>query len=167
MRNRLTVLYILTLSVAMIGLTSRVNAQSSPAPAGQSSPQPAGPLATADGEAPGTQLQVTKFKRAGDSVILQFVLINNSDSSYDPNNLQSSNYRSVDGVYLVDLAGKKKYEVVRDSTGVGVCSQGVQEIPSKSSANVWAKFPAPPDNVQKLGIVVPHFMPMDDVPLSQ
>jgi len=160
MENRLRILCILALGIAMAGVAG---AQSSPAaPAAGTSP-----IATADGEAPGTQLQVTKFKRAGDSVMLQFVLINNSDSSYDPNNLQSSNYRSVDGVYLVDLAGKKKYEVVRDSTGAGVCSQNLQAIPSKSSVNVWAKFPAPPDSVQKLGIVVPHFMPMDDVPLSQ
>jgi len=157
--NRLSILCILALGIAVAGIAG---AQNSPAPAAGSSP-----LATADGEAPGTQLQVTKFKRAGDSVMLQFLLINNSDSSYDPNNLQSSNYRSVDGVYLVDLAGKKKYEVVRDSTGAGVCSQNLQAIPSKSSINVWAKFPAPPDSVQKLGVVVPHFMPMDDVPLSQ
>ena len=159
MGNRLSILCILALGIAVAGIAG---AQNSPAPAAGSSP-----LATADGEAPGTQLQVTKFKRAGDSVMLQFLLINNSDSSYDPNNLQSSNYRSVDGVYLVDLAGKKKYEVVRDSTGAGVCSQNLQAIPSKSSINVWAKFPAPPDSVQKLGVVVPHFMPMDDVPLSQ
>jgi len=125
-------------------------------------------IATADGETSGTQVQVKQLKRvSGDSVMLQFVLINNSDSAYDPNNLQSSNYRSVDGVYLVDMAGKKKYEVVRDTTGTGVCSQNLGSIPSKSSANVWAKFPAPPDSVQKLGVVVPHFIPMDDVPLSQ
>jgi hypothetical protein len=163
MRTRLSLLLILALGVAMIWLTGSASAQSSPAaPAAGPSP-----IATADGEAPGTQLQVTKLKRSGDSVMLQFALINNSDSSYDPNNLQSSNYRSVDGVYLVDMAGKKKYEVVRDTTGAGVCSQDLAKIPSKSSANYWAKFPAPPDSVQKVGVVVPHFIPMDDVPLSQ
>jgi hypothetical protein len=160
MRNPLSLLCIFALSIALAGVAG---AQSSPAaPAAGPSP-----IATADGEAPGTQLQVTKLKRSGDSVMLQFALINNSDSAYDPNNLQSSNYRSVDGVYLVDMAGKKKYEVVRDSTGAGVCSQNIQAISAKSSANYWAKFPAPPDNVQKVGVVVPHFIPMDDVPLSQ
>jgi hypothetical protein len=157
MRNRFSFLLALALGVFTAGAAG---AQSSPA-AGPS------PVATADGESPGTQLQVTKFKRTGDSVMLQFVLINNSDSSYDPNNLQSSNYRSVDGVYLVDMAGKKKYEVVRDTDKNCVCSQNLGAIPSKSSANVWAKFPAPPDSVQKLGVVVPHYTPMDDVPLSQ
>jgi hypothetical protein len=157
--HRLTVLVaFIALNTAMTGGAA---AQTVPTSAAGSAP-----LATSDGETSGTQLQVTKLKRSGDSVMLQFVLINNSDSAYDPNNLNSSQYRSVDGVYLLDLAGKKKYEVVRDSDKNCLCSQGLQAIPAKSRANFWAKFPAPPGTVQKLGIVVPHFVPMDDVPLS-
>jgi hypothetical protein len=30
-----------------------------------------------------------------------------------------------------------------------------------------AKFPAPPDDVQKIGAAIPHFLPLDDVPLSR
>lgn len=120
MRNRLSVLCIFAFSIAMAG---EAGAQSSPAPAAGPSP-----IATTDGEAPGTQLQVTKLKRSGDSVMRQFVLINNSDSSYDRNNLQSSNYRSVDGVYLVDLADKKKYEVARDSAGAGAAAKTLERF---------------------------------------
>jgi hypothetical protein len=159
MRHRLAVLVVFCAMSVVVA--SRVNAQSAATP----SAAPA-PLAISDGEAPGAQLQVTTLKRSGDTVMLQFVLINNSDSAYDPNNLNSSQYRSVDGIYLVDLAGKKKYEVVRDSDKNCVCSQGLQAIPPKSRANFWAKFPAPPGSVQKLGVVVPHFVPLDDVPLS-
>src|ERR1017187_5479278 len=108
MRHRLAVLVVFCAMSVVVA--SRVNAQSAATP----SAAPA-PLAISDGEAPGAQLQVTTLKRSGDTVMLQFVLINNSDSAYDPNNLNSSQYRSVDGVYLLDLAGKKKYEVVRDS----------------------------------------------------
>jgi hypothetical protein len=150
----------------MAGLGSRAYAQGSPAPA--AAPTAASPApVTADGESPGTQVQVKSLKRVGgDSVMLELVLINNSDSAYDPNNLQSSQYRSADGIYLVDITGKKKYEVVRDTDKSCLCSQNLQQIGGKSSLNVWAKFPAPPDSVQKIGIVVPHFMPMDDVPIS-
>jgi hypothetical protein len=66
-----------------------------------------------------------------------------------------------------DLAGKKKYEVVRDTDKNCVCSRDLQPVKSKSRVNMWAKFLAPPDSVQKLGVVIPHFMPMDDVALSQ
>lgn len=166
MRNRLSVLYIFALSVAMAGLGSRAYAQGSPAPA--AAPTAASPApVTADGESPGTQVQVKELKRVGgDSLMLELVLINNSDSAYDLNALTGSQYRSADGIYLVDVTGKKKYEVVRDSNKSCLCSQNVGSVSAKSSANVWAKFPAPPDSVQKIGVVVPHFMPMDDVPIS-
>ena len=162
MGHRLTVFAVLfVLNIAMSG---GAGAQTSPAPA--AAPPP---IATADSETPGVQLQVTKLKRLGDSVMLQFVLINNSDSSYDPQKLDGSGkgYRNADGVFLLDLAGKKKYEVVRDSDQQCLCSHDLQPISAKSRLNVWAKFPAPPENVKKLGVVVPHFLPMDDVPLSQ
>jgi hypothetical protein len=161
MGHRVTVLVVLfVLSIAMSGVA---DAQTSPAPA--AAPPP---IATTDSETPGVQLQVTKLKRLGDSVMLQFVLINNSDSSYDPQKLDASGlHRNADGIFLLDLAGKKKYEVVRDSDQQCLCSHDLQPMAAKSRLNVWAKFPAPPDNVKKLGVVVPHFLPMDDVPLSQ
>ena len=166
MRNRLSLFLALVLSVAMIGLTGRASAQSSPAPAAAPSP-----LATADGEASGMQIQIKQLKRvSGNAVMLGFEIINNSDSPFKVNGallpVGDCCRTDVSGVYLVDLAGKKKYEVVRDSDKNPVCSRDFPDIAPKSSANLWAKFPAPPDNVQKLGIVVPHFLPMDDVPLA-
>ena len=162
MGHRLTVFAVL--SVLSIATAGGAEAQTPPTPA--AAPPP---IATADSETPGVQLQVTKLKRLGDSVMLQFVLINNSDSSYDPQKLDASGVgrRNADGIFLLDLAGKKKYEVVRDSDQQCLCSHDLQPMAAKSRLNVWAKFPAPPDNVKKLGVVVPHFMPMDDVPLSQ
>jgi len=151
------------LFVLSIAMSAGAAAQTAPAPGAAPAP-----IATADSETPGVELQVTKLKRLGDSVMLQFVLINNSDSSYDPQKIDGSGLgrRNADGVFLVDLAGKKKYEVVRDSDHQCLCSHDLQPISAKSRLNVWAKFPAPPDNVKKVGVVVPHFLPMDDVPLS-
>jgi len=164
MRYRLSLFLALISSVAMAGLSARAYAQASPAPAAAAAPS--APV-TADGESPGTQVQVKALKRVGgDSLMLELVLINNSDSSYDLNSLTGSQYRSADGIYLVDVTGKKKYEVVRDSDKSCLCSQNLFTVSGKSSVNIWAKFPAPPDSVQKIGIVVPHFMPMDDVPIS-
>jgi hypothetical protein len=151
-------------SVALAGLSSRAYAQASPAPAAPAAPS--APV-TADGESPGTQVQVKELKRVGgDSLMLELVIVNNSDSDYDLSALTGSQYRSADGIYLVDITGKKKYEVVRDSDKNCLCSRNLFSISAKSSANIWAKFPTPPDSVQKIGIVVPKFMPMDDVPIS-
>ena len=54
--------------------------------------------------------------------------------------------------------------------GVGVVI-GLMATPVRAQTLIeeWgtAKFPAPPDSVQKIGVVVPHFIPMDDVPISR
>jgi hypothetical protein len=43
----------------------------------------------------------------------------------------------------------------------------MSNIAAHTSVVLWAKFPAPPDSVTKIGVVMPHFVPMDDVPISQ
>ena len=158
MRNQFS--FVLALGLGVL-IAAPARAQSSPA-AGSA------PLATADGEAPGTQVQVTKLKRSGDSVLLQFTIVNNSDADVALTNLSTPiEYKAADAVYLADLAGKKKYEVVRDTDKKCLCSKGLEKVQAKSSVNLWAKFPAPPDSVQKLSVVIPHYMPIDDVPVSQ
>ncbi|MFI4986753.1 MAG: hypothetical protein ACHQF3_04885 [Alphaproteobacteria bacterium] len=127
-------------------------------------------VASTDGETAGTRLVVQEFKRvSGGAVMLRFIVTNDTDKDVDLYHLMiASEGATVDGIYLVDLAGKKKYEVVRDAEKHCLCSRGIpSQLAAKSSANLWAKFPAPPDNVEKIGIVAPHFIPMDDVPLAR
>lgn len=127
------------------------------------------PIATTDGEASGTRIEIQELKRVtGGTVMLRFVAINDSDQDI-PNYLfqATEGTHSVDGVYLIDLAGKKKYEVVRDADKHCICSHDIPVVKAKSNLNLWAKFPAPPDGVEKIGVVVPHFIPMDDVPISK
>jgi hypothetical protein len=131
------------------------------------------PLASTDGERPGTRVEVTELKRtSGGTLSLKFAMVNDSDKSlgfgYDfgsPDN-HIGDHGTVGGITLVDPVNKKKYFVVRDSENKCVCSSDVKDIPKGSRANLWAKFPAPPANVVKITIVVPHFAPMDDVPIA-
>jgi len=127
------------------------------------------PIATTDGETSGTRIEVQELKRqSGGTVMLRFTAINDSDQEI-PNYLfqVTEASHSVDGVYLIDFVGKKKYEVVRDAEKHCICSQNLPPVKPKSSLNLWAKFPAPPDNVDKIGIFFPHFAPVDDVPLKK
>jgi len=144
-------------------------------PAGQPAP-PAAPakaaLATSDGETPGARVEVQELKRvSGGTVMLRFTMINDGDKTlnvgYDFGAGSTSDIGTVAGVHLIEPVGKKKYLVVRDSESKCDCSRGVRDIAAKSRANLWARFPAPPDNVEKIGVVIPHFSPMDDVPLSR
>ena len=141
------------------------------APAPQTAPaKPA--LATSDGEKQGSRVEVQELKRvSGGTVMLRFTMINDGDKTlnvgYDFGAGSTSDIGTVGGVHLIEPVGKKKYLVVRDSESKCDCSRGVQDIAAKSRANLWARFPAPPDNIEKIGVVIPHFSPMDDVPLSR
>jgi hypothetical protein len=129
----------------------------------------AAPIATADGEEPGLRLEVQELKRVdGGMVMLRFTVANNSNANR-PINLAYAprDAASTAGIYLVDSVNRKKHEVVRDSEGRCLCSQRISSIGPGANLNLWARFPAPPEGVRRLGVVVPHFAPVDDVPVSQ
>jgi hypothetical protein len=151
-----------------------------PPPAATSSPAaapataaPAG-IASADGETSGVKVVVQELKRtSGGTVSLKFTIANGSDKqvgfgyNFGDKDHEILDHASVGGVQLIDEAGKKKYLVVRDTAGKCVCSQDAKDIKPGESANLWARFPAPPDSVQKIAVIVPHFQPMDDVPIGR
>jgi hypothetical protein len=144
------------------------------APAAPAAPAAASakPLATADGEKPGSRIEVQELKRvSGGTMMLKFALINDADErlnvGYDFGAGSTTDSGTVAGVHLIEPVGKKKYLVVRDTKNDCDCSRGVRDIAAKSRANLWARFPAPPDSVEKITVVVPKFSPMDDVPISR
>ena len=147
-------------------------APAAPAP---SAPQaaPAKPaLASADGQKPGSRIEVQELKRvSGGTVMLRFSLVNDADQAfsvgYDLGAGSTTDIATVAGVHLIEPVGKKKYLVVRDTNNDCDCSRGVRDVAAKSRANLWARFPAPPDNVEKITVVVPKFSPMDDVAISR
>ena len=144
-----------------------VTPQKSAAPAVAAAPAVNKPIASTDGEASGTHIDVLQLKRVGgDTLMLKFVVHNDSETAINHDTFYGAHGDTVDGVYLVDLAGKKKYNVVTDAATVCVCSSGFSDIAPHSSLLLWAKFPAPQDSVTKIGVVMPHFVPMDDVPIS-
>jgi hypothetical protein len=130
----------------------------------------AGVIATADGEKSGVRVEVTELKRgSGGTVNLKFVLVNGSNDTvgfgYD---FAEKTYGDISGVHLIDPVGKKKYFVARDAEDNCVCSRGLKDMyKDEQRRNLWAKFPAPPPEVKTVSIVIPHFSPLDDVPISE
>ena len=128
-------------------------------------------LATADAQTTsGVRVDIQELKRNNGTTTLKFVMINESDSTFGSGcafrETAYENCGRISGVYLFDVAEKKKYSVVRDANGKCVCGE-IDELPSKSRVTLWAKFPAVPENVRKIGVVIPHFVPMDDVPIGR
>ena len=130
--------------------------------------QPTAPASIAAAESDrgaGVRIEVTQLKRSGGGTVdLRLTLVNDSDiavrygGNFEP---------SLADVTLIDLVGKRKYFVVKDGDGECVCSSRVFQLESRSRANMWARFPAPPEDVERLSIVIPRFSPIDDVPLSR
>ncbi len=101
--------------------------------------------------------------------MLRFTLINDANEAFNLlAQLGGPVYGyNVSGVSLVDAGNKKKYLVVLDSEKHCLCSAGLEgTVKPKTRLNLWAKFPAPPDDVKKITVIVPHFTPVDDVPIS-
>jgi len=139
-------------------------------------PQPAtgGALATTDGEKSGTRIDITELKRtSGGTLNLKFVLVNNTGKELAVNDhwlgdssISKGSYRDVSGIHLIDPVNKKKYFAVTDAEKNCVCSSSIGDVKEGSQVSLWAKFPAPPADVQKVTIEIPHFQPIDDVPIQ-
>jgi hypothetical protein len=149
------------------------------APAAPAQPPPAPApsttaVATADGETPGIKAEIQELKRnSGGTVTLKVTLVNDSSKDLgfgyefgDPDH-HIKDHSSVGGISMIDAVNKKKYLVARDSEDTCLCSRGLNSVAAGARLNVWAKFPAPPDDVQKINISIPHFSPADDVPISR
>ncbi len=160
---------------------SSQTAQSAPAKteaqaAAPSTPPPAtaAVIASADGDTPGAKVEIHELKRtSGDTLTLRFSMVNggNTGISFNYNFVEKGkdvvDFNSVGGVHLIDAAGKKKYFVVRDTENEPSCSRGLKDLAPGGRLNLWSKFPAPPEGVQMISVMVPHFGPMDDVPISR
>jgi hypothetical protein len=127
------------------------------------------PIAATDSESPGASIKVQELKLVSGALMLKFTVENTGEKEFGLyDTMVGAERDTVDGIFLIDVPGKKKYLVVRDTDNHCLCSRGiVEKLAPNTGAAFWAKFPVPPDSVQKVGIVVPHFIPMDDVPISR
>lgn len=73
--------------------------------------------------------------------------------------------------YIVDGNNKKKYLVIKDSSGKPLAAEhgtsGSVKLGPGQSITTWAKFPAPPESVQKVSVYIPGVAPFEDVPISR
>ena len=122
-----------------------------PAPAAPPAAAPApSSLASAEGEQPGLRIEIQELKRSdGGTVTLKFAFVNSGGATqWTP--------IGVGEITLIDAVGKKKYFVAEDSAGACLCShENFVGLGPGARANLWAKFPAPPEDVQKISVVVP------------
>jgi hypothetical protein len=120
---------------------------------------------------PGYRAEAVDLKRDGTgSVTLTLTLYNDGDKQADLGcELRSNPGEScgqISGVYLIDTFNRKRHLVLRDSDGKCICMDTLAKIAPKGNVTVWAKFPAPPDDVRQMTVILPLFLPLDGVPVT-
>jgi len=109
----------------------------------------------------GVVADVTEFRRKGNILTALVRLRNNSSGGV----VQFS----FNGAYLMDEAGAKKYEVLKDEKGGYIASSSetlTQYVSGGQSMTVWMKFPAPPPEVKTVTLAMPQMPPFDNLTIQ-
>jgi hypothetical protein len=141
----------------------------------QAAAQGAKPLGTNDHEVSGVEVTLLELKRAsGDTVTAKWRY---SNKDRDTKQLTKGTggddpYKLSIESYLVDPVNKKKYLILKDSTGKPIAaahggSYHPITLEGGKSINTWAKYPAPPAGVEKVSVYIQGVAPFEDVPLSK
>jgi hypothetical protein len=128
-------------------------------------------IASSDGDTPGLKVELNSLVRGSDTVTLKFTVVNNSPKAMGMfYGLGGSGYAGnsdASGVNLIDTVSKKKYFPLADTDKTCICSHDIENLAPGTQVALWVKYPAPPPSVAKISVDVPHFIPLDDVPISQ
>jgi len=69
---------------------------------------------------------------------------------------------------LLDLGEKRRYAPVNKGMSQEcICSESYVGVGAHEKASAWIRFPAPPTTVQRVGIEIEGFQPIDDVVISE
>ena len=135
-------------------------------PAMPATPSAAGPLASQESNWPGVVVDVMEFRRKGNTLTARVRLSNKG-----PEKPQAEiNYGEV---YVMDLAGGKKYQVLQDQEGAFIAAlrsgwkdRWYETLEPGKSQMLWMKFPAPPAEVTTVTLQVPGVPPFEDLAIQ-
>jgi hypothetical protein len=157
--------------ILLIVLTPQTHNSQTPKPA------PAKPsvIATADHEVAGVEVALLEVKRtAGDTLTIRFRYTNKSAArktiQHGGQGLDAWRFGS--DVYFVVPGTNQKYTPAKDADGYPVAARhdefgtGITLAP-KRIVNTWAKFPAPPAEVETITVYLPGAPPFEDVAIAK
>ncbi len=153
-------------------------AAADPIPGSEELTAEASALAVAEYEIAGVEVDLLEVSRNGDAITVHWqyrtdledgVTLRDDDDD-DP-------YALTRGAYLLDETHQKKYLVLEDDAGRPVATEHAHDTNDTNDAGVvvradapltaWAKFPAPPDDVEQIAIHLPGVDPFEAVVIGQ
>jgi hypothetical protein len=136
---------------------------------GVSAQKPAGVIDTIDAEWSGVQTDLLEVRRMSDNTIRVRWRYRNTGDKEVALYAHDAVYLLKLETYLLDPANKKKMFVVTDAKGhpIGTDIGQSFRVKPKESWTAWAKFPAPPANVEKITVVIAKTPPFEDVVIGK
>jgi outer membrane protein OmpA-like peptidoglycan-associated protein len=119
-------------------------------------------------------VELTALSRtSGNAVTGQFKISNDSSSElrlaitlFETGQAQKSSV-AASGIALLDETGNKLYMPLWTTDNKCLCSDlSAKVVPPGGSTDVYAVFPAPPADVRRVSVVMPHTVPLQDVPVA-
>ena len=128
--------------------------------------KPDGVIATQDSEVSGVQTDLLSVKRTADNAVeVRWRWRNTTDKRATITGRQGLKEQT----YLLDPANKKKHLALTDAKGkvVGSSLPGIVTLKAKEEVSAWARFPAPPPDVDKVTVVITKTPPFEGVTIAK
>ena len=129
----------------------------------------AGVIESVDAEWSGIQTDLLEVKRMSDNTIrARWRWRNTTEKKVHLFSSDGARDAMKEQTYLIDPVNKKKHFVVTDAQGKVVgTALGFLSLEANQTFSAWAKFPAPPPNVEKITVVIAKTPPFEDVPIAK
>jgi hypothetical protein len=132
-------------------------------------------IARADHEVEGVEVALIEVKRAsGDSVTIKYRYTNKTTEKkkLDHGGDGLNAWRFGQDAYFVVPKTNQKFTVLKDENGYPVAANHQQfgvgiTLAAKQVVNTWAKFPAPPPDVELITVYLPGAPPFEEVVLAR
>ena len=131
-------------------------------------------IAESAGDRGGLFLEVYELRRAGDTVVLNFGIRNDTGEDVDfginefvrPEDVNDTlSFFTMSGVSVTDDVNGNRHLTLAEPDGTCVCSFDVDELGMGETGAYYALFAAPPEDAEEMSVQVPNFGSVT-VPLS-
>lgn len=131
--------------------------------------KPADVIETVDAEWSGIQTDLLEAKRMSDNTVrVRWRWRNTTDKKVHLFSSGEGEKALKQNAYVLDPKNKKKHLIVTDAQGKVIGTHlAWTDLGPKQALAVWAKFPAPPADVDKITVVLPKTAPFEDIPMAK
>ena len=167
---------LVVLGVGVLALSAFVTPRSGQVKSKTETPAaPGSPIAVQDHEVDGVEVALLEVKRAsGDTVNIRWQYRNKTNETKALQHGAAAgmdSFRFASDAYFLD-ANQNKYVVLKDAQGYPQAAKHEQfkfsiSLAPKQTVNTWAKFAAPPADVEKVNVYLPGAPPFEDIGIGK